>query len=41
MKKINLNIYPLEISKLKALEEAFNNLLEILAEKEIIELEEE
>lgn len=41
MKKINLNIYPLEINKIKALEEAFNKLLEILAKEGIIEIEED
>lgn len=41
MEKLNLNIYPLEIQKLKAIEVAFNELLQILADNGIIELEED
>lgn len=41
MKKLNLNMYPLDIQKIKAIEQSFNELLQILADKGIIELEEE
>ena len=41
MKKLNLNMYPLDIQKIKAIEEAFNELLQILADDGIIELEED
>jgi len=41
MKKIHLNIYPLDINKFKEIERAFNELLEELAKKGIIELEDE
>jgi hypothetical protein len=40
MKKLKLNIYPLDVNKFKAIEEAFNELLTLLAEQGIIELEE-
>ena len=41
MKKLNLNMYPLDIQKIKAIEESFNELLQILANNGIIELEED
>lgn len=41
MKKINLNIFPLDVNKLKEIERAFNELLEELAKQGIIELEDE
>lgn len=41
MKKLNLNMYPLDIQKIKAIETSFNELLQILADNGIIELEED
>lgn len=41
MKKLNLNMYPLDIQKIKAIEASFNELLQILADNGIIELEED
>jgi hypothetical protein len=41
MKKLNLNMYPLDIQKIRAIEVAFNELLQILADNGIIELEED
>lgn len=41
MKKLNLNMYPLDIQKIKAIEISFNELLQILADNGIIELEED
>lgn len=41
MKKLNLNMYPLDIQKIKAIGSAFNELLQILADNGIIELEED
>lgn len=40
MRKLNLDMYPLTTGKLKAIENAFNELLEELVKKGIIELEE-
>jgi hypothetical protein len=41
MKKIHLNIFPLDVNKFRELEKAYNELLEELAKKGVIELEEE